>query len=302
MFQFIFDGALSHKRFVRPVFCTIRRLVTKVIDPTVVYKLHGHSLRLGLSHELPFYRKTFPTYSENLSRLAAFIREQSGHLCMIDVGANIGDSYALASKTNEDAFLLIEGNSSYFQLLEMNTSCDDRVTRVQVILSDVESENCGNFVTEKGTARLVATGTQHIRCYTLDQVLNSYPSFQTCNLLKIDVDGYDGKVLMGATKTIEQGHPVIFFEYSPREIIAMGTDPTEICNLLVQLGYIHLVFYDNIGILVGAFDSRDSEIIRRLAAYAQRREGYYYDICCFHQSQAAEVTAFLRREEAAYKV
>lgn len=297
MFQFIFDCALSHKPLVRVVFYKIRRLVNRVIDPIVVYKLHGHRLHLNLSHELPFYRKKFPTYSENLSRLTTFIRERRGHLHMIDVGANIGDSYALASSISGDTFLLIEGNPIYFQLLEMNTYQDDRVTRSQVILSDIEGDFCGNFVVEKGTAGLIKTDSQHIYCHTLDGLLKSYSHLQECNLLKIDVDGYDIKVLKGAMKTIGQECPVLFFEYSPKEIIAMGGNPIEVYELLVGLGYSHLLFYDNIGILVGAFASHDTEILMQLTAYAQRREDYYYDICCFHQSQVADAVAFFEYEE-----
>ena len=211
MFQFIFDCTLSHKPLVRAVFYKIRRLVNRVIDPIVVYKLHGHTLHLNLSHELPFYRKKFPTYSENLFRLTTFIRERRGHLCMIDVGANVGDSYALASSISGDTFLLIEGNPIYFQLLEMNTHQDDRVIRSQVILSDIEGDTYGDFVVKKGTAGLIKTGTQHIYCHTLDGLLKSYSHLQACNLLKIDVDGYDIKVLKGAVKIIKQECPVLFF-------------------------------------------------------------------------------------------
>src|SRR5262252_2272764 len=126
MHQFLLDRALSPDRRTSRVFRMLASVVARVDDRIVHYRLNGRTLALPLSHDLPRNRLAFPTYSDNLRRLAAFIRRQSGSLRMIDVGANIGDSWALSSEPGHtrDGFLLIEGNPRWFALLERNVRLD----------------------------------------------------------------------------------------------------------------------------------------------------------------------------------
>ena len=45
------------------------------------------------------------------------------------------------------------------------------------------------------------------------------------DVLKIDVDGFDGKVLAGAVETLHRCRPSVLFEWHPKSIAATRNDP-----------------------------------------------------------------------------
>src|SRR4051812_36877168 len=107
MFQYIFNQSLSQNKIRSKLYTQLIKLVLKYRDPIVYYSLNNNRIKLNLSHQLPFYKKHFPLYSDNLRRLSLFIREYFGNLCMIDIGANIGDSYYLSNQDTNDTYILI---------------------------------------------------------------------------------------------------------------------------------------------------------------------------------------------------
>jgi FkbM family methyltransferase len=55
--------------------------------------------------------------------------------------------------------------------------------------------------------------------------------------LKIDVEGFEEEVLLGARKLLEQFRPVLFLELHGDLIRARGMDPANVLHLLSRLGY-----------------------------------------------------------------
>ncbi len=202
MFQFILDSALAEGRRGR-IFRKLRFWILQFCDPIVQYTFNGKRIALNLSHDLPFTRREYPTYSANLSRLASFIRKRYGSLQMVDIGANIGDSHALAGSVPSDHFLLIEGNEAYMKLLKRNTEDDSGVTRVQTLLTDRSYVGKGQLISGGGTARVENedTSERNFKYQTLDEVIEEHHDFKSANLLKSDVDGYDSKVIVGREAT-----------------------------------------------------------------------------------------------------
>jgi FkbM family methyltransferase len=270
-------------------------------DPIVRYNLHGREIVLNFSHDLPYARDWMPLVSENLSRLTSFIRSSFGGLCMIDIGANIGDSFALAGGLKEDHYLLIEGDDHYFDLLTRNTSSAPNVVRVKALLSDKPSVEKDQLLLTSGTARIVHNPeAAEVHYRTLDEIVSSHPEFQASNLLKSDVDGYDFRVLRGSLKFVARSHPVIFFELHPRLLTLAGEDSQTMFPELKSLGYSKLIVYDIQGFLLGQIDTSDRELIRDLSTYATCKDDYCFDICCFHDSAGEAREKFLAMERAFY--
>ena len=302
MFQYVHEAAQSSGRRGR-LFRKIRFWILHFYDPVVHYVFNGKKLVIPFSHDLPFTRREYPTYSANLSRLASFLRQGKGSLRMVDVGANIGDSHALAGSGHGDKFLLIEGDDRYLEILKSNTQEDPGVTRVRTLLSDKAVEGSVRFVSEGGTSRVERTSgqTPNGPAYqTLDQVLASYPDFLTMNLLKCDVDGYDSRVLVGAQEVIKAAKPVLFFEHHPHLLALAGDDDTYIFERLHSWGYSTLLFYDIKGFLLGPVDSADRPLIKDLILYAKSKEVLCYDVCCFHDTDATLRDEFLVKERGFY--
>lgn len=299
MIQLIYNLALGGGEAGR-ICRRLRRRILKFADPLVTWTVNGRALRLRLSHQLPFYRREFPTYSANLERLAAFLRLRHRSLSFMDVGANVGDSVALAAVRPEETCLLVEGDAAYFQLLRQNTADLANTLCCQAMLSDQAGEAAVQLTSRDGTGQVMAAGGrgERVRLVTLDSIVDEHPRFKACHLLKIDVDGYDFRVLRGARRFVSASQPVLFFEQDPVLLQQAGEDPDAIWAWLRDAGYDRVLLYDNLGVWMGAFALAEASALVNLNAYARRRPGFYYDVAAFATSHAAMRAAFEAEERA----
>ena len=71
--------------------------------------------------------------------------------------------------------------------------------------------------------------------------LSNFESFLLKNnlaLIKMDVEGSEGKAIEGGIKLITKHHiPFIFLEFSPQNLIKHGTDPRQFLKLFIKNGY-----------------------------------------------------------------
>jgi FkbM family methyltransferase len=302
MVQTVFNGALSAPgetgRFLR----RLRRWILKWSDPLVTWELNGRKLRLRLSHQLPFYRREFPTYSANLERLARTLRRARQSLVMIDVGANIGDSLALAGIGPEDACLLIEGQPDYLRLLKENTSDLPKAVCVGAMLSDQAGLADVELLSAGGTGQVVAAKADaaHASLVTLDRVVEQHPAFRESQLLKIDVDGYDFRVLRGGQAFIRATQPVLFFEQHPKLLQAAGERADDVWAWLAGAGYSRVFVYDHLGYWLGSFAVTDVGTLCDLNSYARQRQEAYYDVAAFSPRHAQIESDFAAGEKAFY--
>ena len=295
--QFIHEQALRPGRS-GAFFKSLRKRILRHRDPVVQWDLEGRRIFLNLSHQLPFYRQLFPGYSANLTRLAGFLRKSRGALRMIDVGANVGDSYCLARPQAADRFLLIEGDPAYFGLLERNTAGDPAVTRVRALLAEKASVSAGRLVPQDGTGRIEVstTAAETVEYRTVDDVVDEHREFAQANLLKIDVEGYDCRVLMGARRLLATARPVLFFEHHPQLLARAGENDSYIFPELGGLGYQRFIFYDNKAVSLSVVNVEQGGQIKRMMEHARRTRGYYYDVCAFPDEDTAGQDAFLELE------
>ena len=70
----------------------------------------------------------------------------------------------------------------------------------------------------------------------LDTVIKEN-SIDHVDFIKMDVDGYETKVIRGSMHTLEQHRPIMFFEVTPSILKAEGNDFTDLLNTLDRLGY-----------------------------------------------------------------
>src|SRR5262249_26351938 len=93
------------------------------------------------------------------------------------------------------------------------------------------SANGGNWsLASRGDHRF------EVKLVRLDDYLQANP-LPRIDLMKIDVEGAEVRVLRGARKTLERFRPLIVFEVCPAWLAKMQTNPTELFTELVGHGY-----------------------------------------------------------------
>jgi FkbM family methyltransferase len=154
--------------------------------------------------------------------------------CAVDVGGNIGlHTVRFAQKFQQ--VHSFEPTTTNFECLQKNTESLDNVLLHQLGLGNEEtvltiqlpadSDNCGNFsIVDFDTS--TDTLEESISIVTMDS-LNLSP-----DLIKIDVQGFDYNVLVGAADTIQSHKPVIIIESETKK------SRNSIAELLTSHGYI----------------------------------------------------------------
>ena len=301
MSQLLFGLTNSRNDVVARLANRLRNAVARRHNPDVRWSFEGRTLTVPLSHDLPWNRRHFRNYADNLFRVAAFVRRRDGGLRMADVGANVGDSYLITRPERGDRYLLIEGAGRYFRLLMRNVGNDPGVTCVRALLSDRSSAEAGGMAVDGGNATVVTGAAGEGSAFdTLDAVLRRHADLAPLNLVKVDVEGYDGRVLRGARATLSADAPVVLFEHHPRLIRAAGDDDCALFADLAALAYGPMIVYDNRGFLLGTLDPGDVARVAELASYARQQDGYYFDVIAFPSRRAADHDAFLGEERAFY--
>ena len=159
----------------------------------------------------------------------------------IDIGANIGyHTFRMARAVAPTGRVLaIEPMSRAFAKLQRNLSLNaiDNVELLQVALGDHEAGP--TQVAFQANYRLdgrVSPGTDTVRLTTLDAVV-SESQLRSVDFIKLDVDGYEGKVFRGAAATLATYLPRVFFEITPKALAANGDDLAALVRQLTDLGY-----------------------------------------------------------------
>lgn len=173
---------------------------------------------------------------------------------IIDAGANIGDVSLHASKMvgSKGRVYSFEPDSDNFNRLQKNISLNT--------FSNIESINKG-LGDNKGLFNLFQVNKNNrgmnrilfdtnIECpYTVIEVttIDNFiieNNISKIDLIKIDVEGYEMKVLKGSESTINKFHPKLFIEIDDNNLQKQNNSSKELINFLVNKGYV-LSFADN---------------------------------------------------------
>jgi FkbM family methyltransferase len=277
----------------------IRLVLSRFPDPAVRIEIGRRKLWMNWSHNLPFFLASYPNYETEIGRLAEFIHGYDGRLMMIDVGANVGDTIACLPPLKNAGFLCVEASKRYFELLRRNFGSETNVKLVLALLGDGDRTQSGLALQEcGGTAHVggLAGEVTGVPTTTLDALVAQDDSFYGTNLLKIDTDGYDLRVLRGASRLLERARPCLHVEMSTRHWRDYGnSSAAEAIAYLSQYGYDQMLLYDNQGYVIGGDRLSAPRLLPAIADYAMRKEGFYANIVAFH-SQCAYAAEFLKRE------
>lgn len=212
---------------------------------TTRIRLHGHRLIVNVGHPYPAFIRRWPSYNAPLVHAVRLVHQRKGRpLVLVDVGASVGDTAVLVRERCPgmvDEIWCIEGDDTFAALLEANVATLAGVHPVRALASD-GSAAPALVRTHAGSAS--PQGSAEIEASTLDDLVGGVAHV---DVLKIDTDGFDGRVLRGSARTLGQHAPVVQFEWHPALCRAAGV-PVELpFTVLTDAGYETFVWFDKFG-------------------------------------------------------
>jgi FkbM family methyltransferase len=170
----------------------------------------------------------------------------------VDIGANIGcHTLTAASLVGElGQVFAFEPNPPIRELLENNLRLNQLERRVSVYACGLGSTPTrlslrvptpGSLEeSNMGLASFVALETPHdlieVEVNRLDDVLPP-ENLSRCDLIKMDVQGYEAQVLAGMQQMLATHHPIVVFEYENWAWQMAGADLIEVATYLRDLEY-----------------------------------------------------------------
>jgi len=244
-------------------------------------RLHGQDILLNFGNLYPITVRTVPTYNAPLIELVAQVSTALGRpVRIVDVGAAVGDSVLLLQQRCPgmvSRFDCFEGHDGFFRLLEHNVGGLPQTRLHHVIVSDAPGSERSLVQTHRATASMQGPGT--VTATTVDLELPT----AAVDILKIDTDGFDGKVLAGARELLARSLPSVIFEWHPLLCKATGNDDQLAFTTLAGIGYRTFAFFTKHGVfshfVVDAEASRAE--LQALSDYCRTtttRPDWHYDV------------------------
>lgn len=279
---------------ITPLTLNKRRFITLLkmigINPLVKFVIPNHfNLTARLFDYIALSNYTMKPYNAALPLTIVQIVEQKGKCTFIDIGASIGDTVLLAEEAlrKEDAseIYFVEGDPEFYSMAFQNTSAAPHLVKGFNTFLAERDEELASISIEKTSANLTLTNTEGVTGSTvkfrsLDSITNE--NSITPNFIKIDVEGFEFKVLKGASNTLMQHQPCILFECN----VFNENDPElgEIFSFFNQKGYTHAYFFTNQGELAAKLSINDFDAMKKLLSKINGKTLHFYDVLVFNDS------------------
>lgn len=187
----------------------------------------------------------------------------------IDVGAHMGHCSLMAAILvgPSGRVIAIEANPEMVEQLRRNIhassatinvqsmACSDSETLVDLYVAPHANSGSSSFSAHNASLGGSSQKGYCIQARPLDAILDEL-KVSRVDVLKIDVEGAELKVLRGAKGTLTRHRPVLIVELDDQLLRAMGTSSSEICNVLASYGYIP----------DGTFDDANVRFVHRIAS------------------------------------
>jgi FkbM family methyltransferase len=231
-----FPGKDRLMRLVYPPDKRTRDFVTEIIP------YDEGLIRITTSLYLEWFLYLNGSYEAHVTQaLKSMVKEDS--VCL-DVGANIGcHTLTMAHRARHGRVYAFEPNPPMFERLMFNIHLNNlkNVTALNLAISDntgetslflPETSDCNQakgsmiFSQERGNINEIKIRASRVR--DLDALQN----LERCDLIKIDVEGFESVVIRELLEIINEFLPVIIFEYDVRTWSLAQASLEEVCGLL----------------------------------------------------------------------
>lgn len=179
------------------------------------------------------------TYEPHVSSVLR--RSLQPGMVVVDIGANIGYYTLLAASRvgRSGKVIAFEPSAHNCALLQKSVEANG-FHSVQVYpFAVAEAEGIVGFEMDDSNGSISrgdpTSCSQQVRAVALDTFLKDEPCV---DVVKIDIEGAEGRALAGMRGLIEKHHPLVFSEFSPGALQAnSGISPEVYLDQLMHLGY-----------------------------------------------------------------
>ena len=257
--------------------------------------IHGFPVYIQSSYTYPFNARVYPYYNNPLLELTnSTIKAKKGPITILDIGAAVGDTFLLLKsntpKNTIKKVYCLDGDKEFLELLNLNVGSFPEVKIISCMLSDKSDSRIKSLVrTHGGTAS--AQGEDTVSTRTLDEIVLEH-HINDIDIIKLDIDGFDGDALAGGYNTIMTQHPNIIFEYHPLLIKQTGNDYFKGFNVLKEAGYTNYIWFSKYGRFTHFMQSPSMEDIQLYIDLCIRNNfdfDWHYDVIALSPSSAIDV-------------
>ncbi len=209
-------------------------------NPTVIKEIDNTKFELDLREVIDSSLYFSGTFEEDVEKIIKF-RVKPG-MCVLDIGANVGYHTFRMSKLagKSGRVYAIEPTGWAYRKLIRNAQLNPEFDNI--IFSKLGLSNADTGTTQmhfQSSYRLDGkqqSAIENIELLTLDTFLDR-ENIGKIDFIKLDVDGFEGRVMQGAARSLTDMKPIILFEMNPSTMLENGDDPEAMVQILVQAGY-----------------------------------------------------------------
>ncbi|MFT5251352.1 MAG: FkbM family methyltransferase [Flavobacteriales bacterium] len=280
---------------------------SKIFSGAVSTTIHGFEVKVNNGNSYALYARLFPNYNNPLLQLVDSVYElYNRELTIIDIGSAVGDTNLFLIKNlpgKIEKFYCVEGDFEFFEYLKENIKHFPKSHLFNVLLSGSDNIKIGSLVkTHLGTAS--AIGEEKVKTISLDTLLFDKLNGRV-DIIKIDVDGLDGRILKGAEKILKYYKPFVIFEWHPIMIKKTQNDFHEHFQILNKCGYNRFVWFNKYGDF-SHFELNDDylnrEVLIKLCLRSIHDYDFHYDVIAIHKDSNIDILKLAELKDAKAKI
>jgi FkbM family methyltransferase len=273
---------LGERKRLGPLWRKAWRYACGRFHESVETRIHGYKVAVNFGHSYALYARRFRQWNNPLIELVhQSYRLAKAPITVIDVGAGIGVTVLLIESicpSMVDRYICVEGDEQFCSYLQENLAGIENARVFEAMISDAPRPIPTLVRTHPGTAS--AKGNTTIDSITLDALVTR-DRLNRSSVLKIDVDGFDGKVLLGAQKILATSRPAVIFEWHPILCKDLGNSWLDHFQALHAQGYQRFIWFTKYGHFSHFMHGIDQVAIERLAEvciHGRHDFDWHYDV------------------------
>ncbi|MFV5694951.1 FkbM family methyltransferase [Flavobacterium sp. LB3P122] len=276
---------------------------TKIYSGAVSTTIHGFKVKVNNGNSYALYARLFPNYNSPLLQLVDSVYElYNRELSIIDIGSAVGDTNLFLMKNlpgKIEKFYCVEGDLEFFKYLKENKKYFPESDLFNVMLSESDNNRISSLIkTHLGTAS--AIGEEKVKTISLDTLLFDKLEGRV-DIIKIDVDGYDGKILKGSGKILQVYKPFVIFEWHPIMIKKTQNDFHEHFEILTGFGYNKFIWFNKYGEF-SHFELKEGYVNReelvKLCLGDIYDYDWHYDVIAIHSESDVDILKIAELKKA----